>query len=556
MKKSILVLFLVILSLNVFAGGKPDSGGGSSSGGTPAAGGATNSNPLSDPRVRQAIDYAIDMDTICKTLLLGKALPANSLTPNGEWKVSGLNNYNYNPTRAKELLKEAKWDPNYVLDVGYYYDDQQTVDLMTAVQSYLEAVGIKAKFRRISGDFNTLLWMPPKDPVNGPSAVDWDMLYGATAALVLHEYYNKYIGGSAGNSHTPTDAQLDQLIAATNATADVAKQKEAFFALQKYENENLFAIPLYYQPLFIFCRDTVTRTGDTNGNAQYNYDWNIINWDVKADASGKKVLKTNAGPVQFFEHPWFNPGVYIGSKVLFDRLIVADGSLTPKAGALASSYEVSPDNLTLTFTLRNNIKWHDGKPITAQDVKWSIEYALKVPAIHAVFASTFTSIDGATEFKAGSAQSVRGITIDGNKITIKFAKIDPNMLMTFSQFAPLPESYFKGVDPLQFQQNAYWQKPIGSGPFMVREAKMNDYAIFVPFKDYYRGVAKIEEIRAYPSGENDGNLIINANANNIDYGYTKSSNDAVALEKVSGMKIFPVNMFYTRLFFVNKFPKK
>ncbi|QQO09541.1 ABC transporter substrate-binding protein [Breznakiella homolactica] len=547
MKKLCLSVLLAALSVCVFAGGGSDKAGGT---------GAVNSNPLSDPQVRQAIAYAIDMDTICRTLLLDKAVPANSLTPNGEWKVSGLNNYTYNPSKAMELLKAAKWDPNYTLDVGYYYDDQQTVDLMVAVQAYLEAVGIKANFRRIQGDFNTLLWMPPKDPVNGPSAVDWDVLYGATAALVLHEYYNKYIGGSAGNSHTPTDPQLDTLIAATNATADVAKQKAAFNELQKYENENLFAIPLYYQPLFIFCRDTVTRTGDTNGNAQYNYDWNIINWDVKPDASGKKVLKTNAGPVQFFEHPWFNPGVYIGSKVLFDRLIVADGSLAPKEGALASSYTVSPDNMTLTFTMRNNIKWHDGKPITPQDVKWSIEYALKVPAIHAVFASTFNAIDGAAEFKAGSAQDVRGIQINGNTITIKFAALDPNMLMTFSQFAPLPQSYFIGTDPAQFQQNAYWQKPVGSGPFMVREAKMNDYAVFVPFRDYYKGVAKIDEIRSYPSGENDANLVINANANNLDYGYTKNSNDAIALEKVSGMKVFPVNMFYTRLFFVNKFPKK
>jgi len=67
------------------------------------------------------------MDTICKTLLEGKAILADSLTPNGDWKVKGLNNYAYNPEKAKKLLKEAGWNSNYVLDVVYYYKDQLTL---------------------------------------------------------------------------------------------------------------------------------------------------------------------------------------------------------------------------------------------------------------------------------------------------------------------------------------------------------------------------------------------------------------------------------------------
>ena len=516
---------------------------------------ATNANPLSDPRVRQALRYAIDMDSITKSSLLPMAVPANSLTPNGERKASGLEPYAYNPDKARQLLKEAKWPADYVIDVGYYYTDQQTVDFMTAVQQYWEQVGVKAKFRLITGDLNSLLWTPPKDAVAGPRAVEWDILYGATAALALNEYYNKYIGGSAGNSHTPTDPQLDKLIAATNATADPARQKAAFFELQKFENKNLPVIPLYYQPLFIFSSDKLKRSGDANGNAQYNYDWNIVNWTI-APTNGKQILRTNSGPVQFFEQPWFNPGVYIGSKVLFDRLLVADANLTPTKGGLASSFEIAPDSLSIAFTLRNGIKWHDGKAITADDVKWSIEYALRVPAIHAVFASTFTKIVGAADFKAGKVQDLAGVTVSGNKVTVKFATLDPNMTLTFSQFAPLPKAYFADTDPAKFQQNPYWQKPVGSGPYMVKDVRMNDYCVFAPFKDYWGGVAKIEEIQAYPSGENDGNLVVNATAGKLDYGYTKASLDAMALQKVPGLSVYPINVFYTRLLFVNKFPKK
>jgi len=64
-------------------------------------------NKLADPRVRQAIAYAIDMETVVDTLFEGKAIVADSMIPNGAWKAPGLNAYPYDPAKARELLKEA-----------------------------------------------------------------------------------------------------------------------------------------------------------------------------------------------------------------------------------------------------------------------------------------------------------------------------------------------------------------------------------------------------------------------------------------------------------------
>ena len=293
-----------------------------------------NSNPLSDFRVRQAIAYAIDMDTIAETLLEGKALVADSMVPNGPWKTPGLNAYSYNPDMAKELLKEAGWDANYTLDVVFYYGDQLTVDIMTAVQAYLSAVGLKMDFRKLEGDLGEQLWTNPSDPVNGPSYIKWDMAYAGSAALAMHEYYGKLPTNGPGNSHTPSNPEIDKLVAATKATANIADQQSAFFELQKYVNTNLPLIPLYYQQLFIYESTRVNRNGGAYGNAQYKYDWNILNWSVTPDASGKEVLYTNTAPVEFFQHPWFNPGIFMYSKVLFDSLLVADEALVAKEGQL------------------------------------------------------------------------------------------------------------------------------------------------------------------------------------------------------------------------------
>lgn len=237
-------------------------------------------SPLADAKVRQAIRYAIDMETIGKNLFDDTIIPANSLTPNGADKVEGLNNYDFNPEKAKELLKEANWDSNYTIDVVYYYTDQLTVDFMTAIQSYLSDVGIKMNFRLVEGDLATILWKAPADQVNGPSAVDWDMAYAANAALSMHEYYDRYRTGSPSNSHTPSDDTLNKLIDATNASMDPEVQKKAYFELQKYENETLFTMPLYYQPIFLIESNRLETGIDKYGNPQFNYDWNIQNWKI------------------------------------------------------------------------------------------------------------------------------------------------------------------------------------------------------------------------------------------------------------------------------------
>ena len=513
-----------------------------------------NSNQLSDVRVRQAIAYAIDMDTIVETLFEGMAIAADSSIPNGSFKAPGLPRYTYDPDKARQLLKEANWDSSRVLDVVYYYGDQTTADLMAAIQAYLADVGVQMTFRKLEGDVGAQLRTLPEDPVNGPAAITWDLGYGAKAALALQEYYNNYETGK--NANTPGSPELDQLVAAINSTADVEKQRAAFFAIERYEMENLFVLPLYYQQMFIYESKRLNRNGGLYGNAQYNYDWNIVDWTVAPAANGKQVLRTNTGPVEFFEHSWFNPGLYIYTKVLFDRLITADGSLAPSNPQMAKYYNLSDDGKTLTVQLMDGLTWHDGTPITAEEIKWNVEFASKVPVIHPIFKQTFSSLKGAQAFTDGAASEIAGITTQGNTLTFSFETLDPNVLLTFSQWAPLPRKHIGNADPLKFQQHPFWQNPIGSGPFRVKEVQMNDYLVMVPFEGYHGGRAKLDEIVAYPSGDNDPNVVKNAAAGQLDYGFTKNVSDVQSLQAMDHMRVTPVDIPYTRVLWINKFPKQ
>lgn len=274
--------------------------------------------------------------------------------------------------------------------------------------------------------------------------------------------------------------------------------------------------------------------------------------------SGEKMIYSNGGPEEFFETPWLNPGTYMYTKTLYAHLIVADENLNPIANhpdALAT-YEYSADGKTLTFVLRDNAYWHDGEKVTPEDIKWSIEYVAKTPVVNPVFLSTFKAIEGSTNANGGLNETFSGITIDGQTITITFDAVAPDALLTFTQFAPVPQKYFEGVDPLQVQQAAYFQHPIGSGPFMIEEVQMKNYTILAPFDKYYNGVADFK-IQLLPSaGDSDSNLVTRARAGQIDYGYTKMISDVQALEGTPGITITPIDVRYTRLFFLNKFAKK
>lgn len=269
-----------------------------------------------------------------------------------------------------------------------------------------------------------------------------------------------------------------------------------------------------------------------------------------------KTLYTNSGPMEFFHHPWLNPGQYMTQKVIWDSLIGCDAEMVPTDGRLAESYEMSEDGLSLTFVMRDGITWHDGTALTAEDVKWSIEYSLNTGVLNSVFQDTFKAIEGCDAYLSGEADEISGIVIDGNKIDIKFGKVAQDALLTFSQFPILPKHILEEVDPLQLQQSEYFQNPVGSGPFKVGEVEMGNYCVLVPYEEYWDGVAEFNIQCVASSAEADANLVTNAEAGKIDYAYTKTYTDTQSLANSEVVKVDTVDVKYTRLFWVNKFPKK
>jgi len=509
-------------------------------------------NPLQDIRVRQALAYAIDMDSIIASVFKGNAVKAKSLTSPGEWLDTGLVSYDYNVDKAKALLKEAGWPSDYTLDVVYYYTDQQTIDLMTIIGQFWQAVGVKSTARLLTGDLASQLWVTPTDKVKGPSAIKWDIAYAAVAALTEDEFYTRFKSTASNNSTLPQQKGLDELIDKIGLTADTKTQMTAIKDVQKVMNTNEYQIPLYHQVAFIFTSDKLDMNGNAVGNDQYSYEKNILDWKInRAD----NTMYTSSGPTEFFMMTALNPGLSLDQELIFDKLINADKNLIPTDGMLAKSYAMSTDQKTLDVVMRDNAKWHDGKPVTAEDVKFTIELYLKATSAAANMTAAFGAIKGAKDYVDGKAEHVSGITVTGNTLKIELDKISPNLLMVLSQWPILPSHLLTLKDAATLQQNKFWQKPVGSGPFKVGTFVPNNYTTLVRWDGYYKtGTGNIKTIYLYAGGDNDLNTLKNMEGGKIDYAWNKSTDDAEAAKKISFMKVTPANIRYTRFFFINQYP--
>lgn len=143
---------------------------------------------------------------------------------------------------------------------------------------------------------------------------------------------------------------------------------------------------------------------------------------------------------------------------------------------LATGWEVSSDQLIYTFKLHNNVKWHDGQPFTAEDVKFTIEAALN-PKNNSPIKERFEEIK--------EVQVVDSYTV---KIVLK--KPFPLLLNVMST-GMLPKHLLDGKD---INNDRFNSAPIGTGPFKFVEWKKGQYMKMVANKEFYRNVPKSEQV--------------------------------------------------------------
>src|SRR4030095_15285159 len=172
-----------------------------------------------------------------------------------------------------------------------------------------------------------------------------------------------------------------------------------------------------------------------------------------AAAKGKLVLAWHAG----FASRWLDPQEHDGTATpdnfftaIHDALIKNQGTQLYDHLALAEKFTMSPDSKTATFVLRKGTKFHNGDPVTTQDVKFSSE------SYRGAKADVFKK------------RTERVEIVDGSTVRFVFKEpfLDfPFVFGTANVAGPawiVPEKYYKQVGA-----DAFKQKPIGAGPYKL-----------------------------------------------------------------------------------------
>ena len=200
-----------------------------------------------------------------------------------------------------------------------------------------------------------------------------------------------------------------------------------------------------------------------------------------------------SGPQSF--NPYITTDDY--SATLFEnvygQLIRFDSEGAP-VPYLAERFEVSEDGSEYTIYLREDAVWHDGTPVTAQDVEMT--YRLHGhPDVASIIAGNFKTIKGMEAYMAGEADSVEGLQIVDDK-TIKFILEEPNApFINNLNYFVLPAHILNDVPPAELETHPYFDAPtVGAGMYKYVGYEPDQYMEFEAFEDFYLGAPKIKRL--------------------------------------------------------------
>lgn len=164
---------------------------------------------------------------------------------------------------------------------------------------------------------------------------------------------------------------------------------------------------------------------------------------------------------------------------------------------IATSWEISEDGLTYTYTLRDDALWHDGEPVTAEDVKYTIEIFAH-PDSGATVRSVLPldAIVGYDEFSANEADEITGVTTPSETevvITLKSPRAD--FLYGMGGMNLQAKHIWESIPFAEMQDSPYAREQVvGSGPFKMGEFEPDQYYILEAFDDYYKGRPHLDQL--------------------------------------------------------------
>lgn len=218
-----------------------------------------------------------------------------------------------------------------------------------------------------------------------------------------------------------------------------------------------------------------------------------------------------------------------------------DGDVEP---GLAEKYEISQDGKTYTFTLRKDLKWSDGQPITTDDVELS--FLIKADKSYDGPSDLSSiGIKGFKDYNEGSADKIAGIEkVDKQVIKITLDEVNASAIYDLAG-APLPKHFYgklykKGeADKLK---EVHRKPEVFSGAYKLKEYKEGQTVTLVANENYYKGKAKIPNLVFKTTNKNTAMQLLETGEVDINALTVKAENvEQVKSKGFLDAHIFPTN---------------
>ncbi len=182
----------------------------------------------------------------------------------------------------------------------------------------------------------------------------------------------------------------------------------------------------------------------------------------------------------------------------YDYLVGFSPKDSSPVPGLADSWETSDDGLTWTFHLNKDAKWHDGKPVTSEDVAYTFRRILEEEqGLYIDYVSQIEKIE------------------TPDKHTVVFKTKDPSVQMLSMLVYILPKHIWEDV-PADETKTFKNEPAIGSGPFQAMEWKEGQSVRLEANPDYFRGAPHIDEI-IFQLYDNDDTMVQALKNGEVDY---------------------------------------
>ncbi|MCI6260760.1 MAG: ABC transporter substrate-binding protein [Pyramidobacter sp.] len=211
-----------------------------------------NRKPFDDPRVREAVNYAIDRQLIVDTIMSGNGQAADAIIAPSVFGYYPSGVYGYDPEKARELLKEAGYENGFKTTL-WVNDNQSRIEICQAVQAMLLDVGVDCSVEVMEfGSF-----------IQKTTAGEHDMgFFGWTTSTrdADYTYYSLEHSskqGASGNRSFVHDSGVDKLVEGGRTISDPEQRKAIYkdlaLLLKKINNN----APIYYSTINVGARKGV-----------------------------------------------------------------------------------------------------------------------------------------------------------------------------------------------------------------------------------------------------------------------------------------------------------